>query len=279
MNSPKRHHFIPVMLSKRFTDHNGRLYFFDKRFADKGVQRSTPRNLFVERYLYSQTDQDQNRDATVEGFLAQLEGKVAPIIEKIVNAARTGMLATLTSTEKNCWDLNLYIQWKRVPDVHERIQGEIIPPGLSLQDRLRDLPVTHDAFAKLNDHSEMERIQKNAWVESVTDPGINVLPTLDKKALGVVVIQNSEYGFVIGSNPVLKLTYPGRPHLSDPTVEMWLPLAHDVVVSPCPGEEDKLVTVENEHVRAINEGIFNQSRIVAGSSHQLIASLIGADGL
>ena len=275
MNKPKRHHYIPVMLSKQFANQDGQLYFFDKCFPDKGIRHSSPGNLFVESHLYAQIDKFQQKDVAVEEALAELEARVGPIIAKILNSARNEKLPKLSSTEKNAWDLYLYIQWKRVPEVRERIQAKTFPPGLTPQDLLSKLPLTDDEYEKLSNPSEVGRIQNNAWVESVLDPGRNVLPTLQKKGVGVVMIRNPKYGFVIGSNPVLKLTYPGRPNLSDPSVEMWLPLAPDVAASPCPYQTEKLIIGVDKHVRAINKGIFKQSRMIAGNTPQPIASLIG----
>ena len=265
MNYPKRHHFIPVMLSRHFADREGRLYFFDKRYPDKGVRRSTPKNLFVHRYLYTQHDKDGNKDSTVETALGHLEGRVSPIISRIIRSARKQKTPDLMTTEKKDWSLYSYIQWGRVPDIRERIRADAVPKEWFSQ-MIRDL----------GNEKEAKRIMQDAWVRSVLDPGSKVLPVLMKKGLGIAVVAKpSEAGFVIGSNPVVKLSYPGRAHLSDPSVELWLPLAHDVAVTPIPEGREELVEVDQEVTSRINKDIFGQSRVIAGSSQEQIKSLSG----
>ena len=138
MNVPKPHHFIPVMLSQHFADREGRLHFFDKRFPAKGVRRSTPKNLFVHRYLYVQHDKDGNKDNAVETELARLEGRISPIISRIIRNARKQKAPNLTTTEKKDWSLYSYIQWGRVPDVRERIRADAVPEEWFSQ-MIRDL--------------------------------------------------------------------------------------------------------------------------------------------
>ena len=66
-------------------------------------------------------------------------------------------------------------------------------------------------------------------------------------------------------------------HVSDPTFEIWLPLARDVAVSPCPGESDQVISANDRHIRTINRSIFQQSTVIAGCSRELIESLLGEE--
>lgn len=80
----------------------------------------------------------------------------------------------------------------------------------------------------------------------------------------------------MGSRPVVKLTHPGRGHLADATVEVWLPIASDVAVSPAPGAptEELLVEIrEDSTIRYLNRAAFIQSTAIAGKSQKLVASL------
>lgn len=259
MSNPKRHHFIPVMLSRMFTDSKGRLYFFDKEYPANGIQQSTPKNLFVRRHLYTQYNRGGNRDNAVELSLADLEGRVSPIIRKIISSARMQRIPELTTGEKMIWSLYFYIQWKRVPGVFDRIGSEY--------------EWIAQVAREYGDVADIERMMRNARVESVVDPGHQVLPILMRKGLGIAVAKNSDTSFVIGSNPLVKLSHPGRSHLSDPSVEFWFPLAHDVAVTPSPEGADKLVVAEGSSIRAINTYIFEQSSVVAGCSIEQMTEL------
>lgn len=62
MNEPKAHHFNPKMLQRRFTDKEGRPYFYDKRTLEKGVLQSTPEKLFRVKHLHTQELDSGERD-------------------------------------------------------------------------------------------------------------------------------------------------------------------------------------------------------------------------
>ncbi|MCH7776908.1 MAG: DUF4238 domain-containing protein [Gemmatimonadetes bacterium] len=279
MSVPKRHHYVPQMLLRRFTNARGKLYFFDKRVPEKGVLTSTPKNLFLEKHLYTRYDERGTKDVTLERDFAALEGKANQVIEKIVTAARKGLTPSLTADEKATWDQFFYYQWKRAPDLHEKtsVFGDfenVIQEALAeFETTIR--PLTDEERQSMQDRDVLARIKQNAKVDAVADPGQEVQDVLGQKGLGVVIIPKPNKSFVIGSLPIVKLTQPGRTHLADPSVEAWLPIASDVAVTPALSRNrEKLVPInEDRHVRGINAAIFKQSTTTAGRSQALITSL------
>ena len=278
MSKPKRHHYVAQMHSKRFAGPDGILYVFDKRFPDKGVQKRTPRNLFVEGDFYTQFDDKGAKDVSVETeFLARLEGKASPVIEKIVTSARRGHPPNLSPVEKDIWVMFSYVQIKRAPETRENYKKEVF------QDVRREIdfigqfrPFTDHELSILDDEETMERLWRNSSIHIVRmrfEKG--VFEILSEKRIGVAVVRKPKpkRSLVIGSNPVVKMSHPDRSHLADPTVELWLPLARDVAVSPRSGESDKVVSVKDRHIESINRSIFQQSTVIAGCSRELIESL------
>ena len=262
---------------KRFTDKEGNLYFYDKRHPDKGVRKRAPKNLFYERHFYTQVEEDGTQDAAVETeFLAVLESEASPVIEKIVNAARRGDPPNLSPDEKDIWVKFSFIQFKRVPERREKRKEEIFQ---EMRREIDFIAFADSELSILDDEETMERLWRNSSIQSVQKPlskqGAKILL---EKQIGVAVIRKPKpkRSFVIGSNPVVKMSNPGRSHLADPTVELWLPLARDVAVTPCPGESDKIVFVNDKHIRAINQGIYQQSTVIAGCSQELIELVRGS---
>ena len=227
---------------------------------------TTPTNLFVKSHLYTSVDSSGNKNVEVEGLLAELEAQVSEVIDKIVGAARMQDTPNLTQAEKQAWCRYFYIQWRRVPEVRDQIVAEVAPKEWRSQ-MSRDFDVTID----------VERVVCNAWVESLPNSSRNVHSVLMNRGLGIVVAQNPEYSFIVGSQPMVKFSHPGRAHLSDPSVEYWLPLASDVAVSPSGGRTDRLVVVDQSVVQAINRYISKQSTVIAGCSRKLIWSIAGVD--
>ena len=266
MSYPKRHHYVPCMLSSRFANQSGKLFFFDKDRADRGVQVTTPKNLLLENHLYTTVDSSGNKNVEVEELLAKLEGQVSEVIDKIVDAARQQKTPDLTHAEKEAWCQYFYLQWRRVPEVRDQVLSKVVPEELKMQ--------LSKYFGSIE---EVNRNIKNVWVESLPNSSKNVLSVLLNKGLGVVVVQNLEHSFIVGSHPMVKFSHPGRAHLSDPSVEYWLPLASDVAVSPSGGRTDRLVVVDQSVVQAINRYISKQSTVIAGCSRKLIWSIAGVD--
>ena len=117
MSTPKRHHYIPRMLLKRFSNERGIFYVFDKRHPDKGLHKRKLENLFVERHLYTQVDANGAKDVSVETeYLASLESKGSRLFNKLVFAARRGDAPSLTPVEKDIWKEFFYCQHMRVPE-------------------------------------------------------------------------------------------------------------------------------------------------------------------
>ena len=74
MKKPKRHHYVSAMLQRQFTDDEGKLYFFQKDHREKGVIRSSPKNIFVKSDLYTQFDKDGKKNASLEtDYLSPLD--------------------------------------------------------------------------------------------------------------------------------------------------------------------------------------------------------------
>ncbi len=268
---------------KRFVDESGLLYWFSKRFSEKVVRPSTPARLFFEKHLYDVFDSDGVRDSSVELALADIEGQANWIIEKIVSAARARTPPNLTREEKSFWDAYFCCQWRRVPDVTR--SNDI--SGLS-EAEMRDFmsrkmieyqskgyELTCDDRRILDDPQGVSRIIHGASAQSVLIIGEDLLRVLENKGLCIATITSSKRSFVIGSNPVVRLTPPGRSHLADPDVQAWLPLAHDVAITPgfSRGEEKLIEFRESRFVRQLNEATFDQSTAIAGRSPRLVESL------
>ena len=261
---------------------DGILHVFDRRYPEKGIQKRTPQNQYVENYLYTQVDSAGNRDSSVETeFLAQIESRASLVLRKIIVNARRGSPPNLTLEEKEAWVKYSYTQYSRVPETLNRHKDEIHQEVFDEMGFLGKIGFfTNNDFSILDNGETMERVWKNAQVESVRKISDEALEVLIKKGICVAVIRNLKptRSFIIGSNPVLRLGYPGPTYISDPTTEIWLMLARDVAITPCPGQSDRVISLNNRQVESLNGKIFKQSISVAGCSHKLIESLLSEEG-
>ena len=281
MSIPKDHHYIPRMLLKRFTDKEGNLYFYDKRHPDKGVRKRAPKNLFYTRHFYTQVAEDGTQDAAVETeFLAVLESEASPVIEKIINAARRGCPPNLSLNEKDIWSKFFFIQFSRVPDTLGRATDEVRQRVLAEIDLAgQSRPLNDLELSVQNSPETMERHLINGRIQNLQmSPSCEVTEFLAKMRIVVAVIRKlkPKRSFIIGSKPVVRLSFSEGSHVADPNAEVWLPLSRDMAISFCPGECDKVVSANDRHIRAINKSIFQQSKVIAGCSRELIEFVRGS---
>lgn len=273
---PKRHHYNPEMLSRRFCDANGRIHFYDKRIRFSGVKTSTPQNVFVIGHLYSAINSDDTKDPSLEHYFSRIEGIANRLIDKIVAAARLGRHPLLKPSEKWVWDRYFYHQWSRVPEVFQPalVDFENLL-GHTIKDFENDIrPLTSEERQNLSDPKTIDRLRQNALVKSLSNPFGEALKIISSKGLGIAIIKNNRKSFVIGTIPIVKLTPRDTAHLADPRVEAWLPISHDVAVTPYGAQgTETLALAEDPNIRKINEAIFHQSDVIAGRSKALITSL------
>ena len=280
MNKPKNQHYNAKMFQDRFTDEEGRLYFYEKRAPEKGVLQSIPKKLFRVKHLHTQYLDSGEKDFSVEENLSQIEGEANEIIEKIVEKARSGKVPYLTSQEKETFDKFFYFQWKRVPDFHsERL------PDHEIDEVILDRIERHKAAGEelspeiqniKNDPRTMYRMRHNLRAMAIGDSSEESLRRLAETGLLVMATYNPNDSFIIGSRPILERRLPDESPDSDPSFFL-LPLAHDVAVQPCLSKEQVELKIEKRSnlIWEINKAIMAQSTVIAGRSRELIVSLAG----
>lgn len=276
----KRHHFVPEMLQKNFVNEDGKLYFHNKKESDKGIQPATsPVNLFLKTHLYSVVDLRGNKDVSLENEFSVIEGRADSVIQKIISRVRSGQAPRLTVEEKQVWNEFFYLQWRRVPALTNRLFTdswfeELLNKNLKgFEEKYRKL--TDEERAKFNDPMNKIRLKKNFRNVSLRKRSTSVEEVLNNRGLVFALIKRVRKSFIVGSNPVVKFTPPGRTHLSDPAVEMWLPISSDIAVSPFGfrSEERLFDNLTHSDIRTINQSVFDQSDIVASHSKELLLSL------
>ena len=278
MSLPRRHHFVPQMLQRRFTDAGGRLYVFDKRRPEAGVFGTTPGNAFVQKDLNAVELKDGSKHVGLEIWYSELEGQVAPIIDKIVERARARKVPGLTDDERNAWDNFMYHQQKRAPDIFERL-------GL-VQDFEKDLPARIAEYERevrqltdvervaLQSPEAIKRMVQRASVQARGRGSEEVVATLASLGIAVALVKSPKKSFILGDHPLARMGPTGE--LGHPATEIWMPIAPDVAVSPWGSpKSEKLIAIEWDHVRRVNQTIFQHSNIVAARSEALIRSLAG----
>ena len=274
MNLPIRHHFIPQLILRNFTTDDGYLYCYSKQA--RRIFKSPPSNVFLKKHLYSQRDERGKKNPSVEIEISNsIDGPAAPVLDKIVKSARNGTLPGLTSLEKRIWDEFFCCQLRRLPTARGSISdAELVAEALDDFER-HIQPLSATLRDKYKDAGLQRDLAHNAWTRIVAQGGGELLDVLQRKGLAIGVIRNQKKSFIIGDNPTIRITPRGNTHLSHPQVELLLPIAYDVIVTPgySAGKEELASLIDSDWVRSINEFIFRQSNVIAGRSRKLVESL------
>ena len=273
-----RHHFVPQLLVRNFVDDDGWVYGFDKERLERSVFRSRPENIFVERHLYSSFDAEGNLIPNGEELLQKVEDVAAPIVRKILAAARQGMQPLLSREERGWWDVFFFLQWKRAPDMHRSLtpDHEILAGIEKSAEELRvKSPELSGEIDALLTPTKRIQMVKNARIDALLRMGEVVPNVLASRGIAILVVAEKRRSFVLGSHPVVKLGLRQTTDLRDPRSEAWLPIASDVAVGPGTlHDAERVFTVRSHGVRQLNMAICQQSSTIAAKSSRLARSLL-----
>jgi hypothetical protein len=280
MSTPKRHHFVPQVLLRSFANADGTLFAFDKDLPHEGIRRRSPSMVLREWYLYTSVKADGTRDHSQEQRYSRLETLVRPVLDKIIVAARNRRVPKLQIVEKRTWDIFLYEQWRRVPEIHQNLYSEADwqrQIEAAVQDATASLgrPLSADERAQIASFRDTPRFRHSVLVGALGRRSQRVVGVLHNRGL-VVGVAPTGRSFVIGSKPTVRFSSPTSTRLDDPDVEFWLPIAHDVIVSPGPADpsSERLFVLDTAMVRKVNRVSWRQSTKVVAKSERLLASLL-----
>ena len=271
-----RHHYIPKWLLRNFLDSGGKIYGFVKSNPSGGVFPATPNDLMVQGNLYALTRPSGSVTQEIEEWLSGHDARSKLVTTKIIDAARNNMQPRLTPEEKTFFLQFYLLIWRRTPDAEAKnLPGPDIDAFVDSWAEEHDLDADEKEAARqrLHDPDNQKIMTHNAQaMASVHPPSAEVIELFESRGLKVARISRPNKSFVIGSYPVARVNHHREAHI-------WLPIAHDVAVTPFgPPESIALVELAKDRdIRAINEASFRQSSIVAARSKQLLHSL--ANGL
>jgi hypothetical protein len=194
---------------------------------------------------------------------------------------RAGGCPQLSEKEKQVWYLFFLIQWRRTPESQRAVatDAEVLAMLDEALAELRiALPERSAEIDALSTPEAKARTVRNVRVSGLQQFSENAMKVLKKRGIAILKIRKPNKSFIVGSRPVVKLTIAGRSDLSDPTVEMWLPIASDIAMGV--GRNDGGVSLHyldhTEPIRQLNTAIASQSAIIAAGSAALVRSLSSA---
>lgn len=275
-NLPKRHHFVPQMLQRRFAGDDGRLFFADSRNRAAGALAASPANLLAETHLYTRTRPDGSRDVTLENRYSRLESAISPLLDEITSLVLKGITPIIDARTKRWLCVFIYEQWRRVPDMHNRIM-----PPKETEAKLHEAIDDYETrFGKLPPEKRAEQLTPEAVAEFRQNARVTALMRSSKRIVDVLNAKGIFFGycrprtsFILGSSPVVKIAVKSN-QLDHELTEVWLPIHPNIVVAAAGRNgHSGIKEISNRRVREFNIVVARKSSAIVGRSEALINSL------
>lgn len=279
MSTPKRHHYVPQMLLNNFTDQQDWLHWCFMSGNDRNPKRGRPKEVFAEGHLYSTLSVDGAKNPRIEKeFLSELENEATPVVKKIVAHARSGNVPPLSITEREIWSVFFLTQFRRTPDRQKSLFTDA--EAMAALEQVIETAVAEAPHrkqeAEQNLTEDVKRLMlRNTRIDVLEQFNPKTLTAIFDRGLTVLRIPRGNRAFIIGSNPVVKLTSEGNTDIRGDIAQMWLPIASDVAVGLGRGRREVALVdlISDRQVRHLNDAIARQSSAIAGRSPLLIASV------
>ncbi len=277
MNVPVNHHYVPVMLLKRFCCSDGTLYWNHRDWEPSKIKVSIPERILFECHLYSTAGGDGARDVTLEHQFAELEGKATPVLDSLISSALARKFPILTPDDRDTLNRFFLQQYRRVP--------EFLAPHKENKELKKELDhydeLIVEASKKCPDmnvssfigNTAQKRLVQHAIVKTLSNENTESLRAIARMGLALLVTKKATKAFIIGSRPALKFNEPGRASLDCSEVELWLPISSEVALCFNHQVDGGIFEATDGTIRWLNKAIARESRIIAGRSRALISSL------
>lgn len=272
-NIPLRHHYVPQMILKNFQLPGEKLHFWRRGFEPGDVKRIATDKLFVEKDLYTVLGDDGERNVALERFFAQQESAAADLIGQLLAAVRGGSIPRLDEGAWKLWHHFMYYSVKRTPGY---MGAMVVKSGFQAQmhQAVAELKAKELSVGRSDGHDELEaRLIKNAMVIAQgLKPSDEVMAMFGELGMVIYRVTDPAKSLVVGDVPgAMAVIVPDD---SESGKSLFIPLAHDLAVGYLRRPRTvHITTLDKSQIRRMNEATTARSRVIAGVSPQLLASL------
>ena len=271
--APRRHHYIPRMILRNFTNDKGGLHFWRRTFPVGNVRVTTPENLFLEADLYTIVGDEGERDVSLEHGFSKLESAGAVFLRQLLGIVRAGKTPRMAD---EVWEFLHHFRYysdKRSAAWHSRFLSEqefdAVLAEVASQERWTDAD-----RAWMNDLVDVDRIKRNARIAAqASGPPEELLVEMRSRGLAVYMAPRNA-AFVLGDHPTAMAKVGSVAEDAPGGKISFMPIASDVAIGYC--SQAKTVHLEQltrPQLRTMNEAMARQSVMIAGRSQALVASL------
>jgi len=288
----KRQHYLPQFYLKGFIL-DGKFWVYDRQLNE--FRKQTPINTAIEKDYYSFTDKNGEKNTNIEKILADVEGRIVPVINKIKSQEK------INDDDKGIMSLFLSFLNYRVPEF-EKLSNEIaqkiskftIQNLISSKEQAtkwienykKDTGKSFDVSSEiLFEYAQNPQfkitIDRNTTLRQMLDlsyKNTNWLYNLD----WVIIRAPEKTSFITSDNPFVLLPPKGFPigirgyGLKTRGVTKIIPLSKEQCITiGSPGNNFKYVDISIKTVRDINLYVTSRcDRFVIGRDEKQLRSIV-----
>jgi hypothetical protein len=269
-----RHHYVPQMLSKRFADSDGKLWYFNTPEARHGVKHVTTKGAFWRKHYNTVTLHNGEKLACAEQGFNIVETPANDLFDYILTEVRADRFPQLSEDARGLLDIFLFYQSKRSPETIEAALADF-DPALELEDFARGYKmllgeeIAEEELQALMTPEQFKRFRDFVRIMICLDPGDYVRQIFRACSLRFYIAP-AGHAFVIGSNPVVP-----TPAQDGQASFISLPIASDVLMMyGHPLLQSGVADITVDGVKHFNEKIWAQSSALAGASEAAVKVLV-----
>jgi hypothetical protein len=245
-----------------------------------GVESKDIKNIFYKRHYYTFTTiKGERSDALERDFLQILDGQIAEFIDDMSCILREGKRPVVDQSTVGFLRQFIYFHMKRNPDFEKGWSLEGTPKQL-VDSAIEEYQsafglATSDKIEELTKPDKIDEIYHRARVLAYTKINGPATESLSKMSVHFAFPPRNKQ-FIIASQPVVRFENRKGATLGDGNVELWTPLTPYLLMGFCgPGSgAPQFLSLDERHVRKVNQELFRSSSCAASGSHLLLKSIV-----
>jgi hypothetical protein len=281
----KNHHFVPQVLQRQFAAQAGHIWY-SKRGEDgtfNPPQLKEIRTAFRIPNYYTVHIGDVPSDVVERQFYGEIDNYLGRILPKIISEIARGVMPTFSGAPLASLQEVVLQMAKRTPEFTRNMFDEVAIGKEVVESTIGGLKdsdgaeIRKQALAYLENPTKLKQIGRSLRVRATI--GRSDLTEDALKNFSVRwAVSGSRSSFILTSLMVLRIGNGGSNGLSNPNMEMWMPVSPKIalVLVRDVGNVIPIKVLEStEHIRQVNEHGTTYSSEIASHSKQLIESLTG----
>jgi len=282
----KNHHIVPKVLQKQFAIQGDEQRIWRTKRDDCGIFQSIERKRFAKAFVikdyYTVLENDQRSDLIEREFYAKIDDFLGRLLPEVIEILNDGNIPEFSPENLDAIREIAMHMAKRTPDFLDEQDDIAIGKELVkaiLEESSDQLPLARrkQFEAILTDDVRLRDKGRDIRVTATLENSQRV-----NEALSHLVprwaISKTKHSYILASRMVYRIGNGGPNGLSNPKMEMWMPITPKIALVLVRDPENTIPYRNIDtpsHIRKVNEYALKNSFEVASHSHSLLKSLVG----